>query len=333
MSHIFDALQRSETERLGPDAQPAAATELLERAERQTASKWDSSASSAKADANYANFDLTFGQRDAAATPVLERTAGTEVTVSGDLAGVFSQFRPVEVSLPFQTRLVSLAASETPAAEAFRLLGVRLRHLRSERTLKKLLITSTTPQEGKSLVAANLACTLASGTKQRVLLLDGDLRRPSLTGVFGLSEIPGACEYLQGKRSAIASVYRLQKPDIWIMPAGNPSANPLELMQPRKLSGLMEQLSAWFDWIVIDSPPVAPLADASIWARLSDGILLVTRTGQTKKRQLLRGLEGLDPGKLVGALLNSSQSSDESGYDYYRRPRDPAAAGETVQSQ
>ena len=88
-------------------------------------------------------------------------------------------------------------------------------------------------------------------------------------------------------------------------------------MQSGKLSLLMEQLETWFDWIVIDSPPVLPLADTSLWTRLADGILLVTRKGTTEKKQLQRGLEAVDKSKLLGALVNSSASAAHS--DYYQR--------------
>jgi Mrp family chromosome partitioning ATPase len=80
----------------------------------------------------------------------------------------------------------------------------------------------------------------------------------------------------------------------------------------------MDQLTAWFDWIIIDSPPVLPLADTSVWMRLADGILLATRQGSTEKRQLLRGLEAIEPRKLIGALVNSSDNA--SANDYYYNP-------------
>ena len=79
----------------------------------------------------------------------------------------------------------------------------------------------------------------------------------------------------------------------------------------------MEQLAGWFDWIIIDSPPVLPLADTSVWARLADGILLVTREGTTKRRQLQRGLQALEESKVLGAVVNSSASTDHTNY-YYR---------------
>ena len=96
-------------------------------------------------------------------------------------------------------------------------------------------------------------------------------------------------------------------------------------MQSGRLSELMEQLSAWFDWIIIDSPPILPLADTSVWARLADGILLVTREGTTKKRTLQRGLQALEQSKLLGAVVNSSASTDHSNYYHRYGPERPAS--------
>jgi capsular exopolysaccharide synthesis family protein len=170
------------------------------------------------------------------------------------------------------------------------------------------------------MVAANLACTLARRKEQRTLLLEGDVRRPALSKMFGLDRIPGICEWLQDDHRQMTNIYYLEGPGFWILPAGSASGNPLELLQSRKLSIVMDQLSTLFDWIVIDSPPVLPLADTSVWSRLADGILLVARQGTTEKRQLQRGLEALDQKKLIGALLNCSQSSALSEHYYYSDP-------------
>ena len=91
----------------------------------------------------------------------------------------------------------------------------------------------------------------------------------------------------------------------------------------------MDQLTGWFDWIIIDSPPVLPLADTSVWMRLADGILIVTRQGTTEKRHLQRGLEALEPKKLIGALVNGSKNAADSNYYYspatVSRPNDGSA--------
>jgi capsular exopolysaccharide synthesis family protein len=211
---------------------------------------------------------------------------------------------------------VSVGEEESLGAEKFRFLAVRLRQLRQTRPLKKVLITSTIPQEGKSTVAANLACTLARRKQHKTLLIEGDLRRPTVAQKFGLGRVPGLSEWLRGE-SETMNIYRLEALGLWVLPAGSAPENPLELMQSGKLSPTMEQLTAWFDWIIIDSPPVLPLADTSIWARLADGILLVTRKGITEKQQLQRGLEALEPAKLLGALVNGS--TDAAHSDYYQR--------------
>jgi len=172
-------------------------------------------------------------------------------------------------------------------------------------------------EEGKSMVAANLACTLARKQQQKILLLEGDLRRPTLAKQFGLGKILGLTELLQGEPCTAMNICQLEDLGLWILPAGSPSRTPLELIQSRKLSMLMDQLGAWFDWIVIDSPPLMPLGDTSVWMRVADGILLVTRPGKTAKRQLQRGLEAIEQSKLLGAVLNGSTDAGLGDYYHY----------------
>ncbi|MGA8866920.1 MAG: CpsD/CapB family tyrosine-protein kinase [Candidatus Sulfotelmatobacter sp.] len=293
MSHIFDALRRSEAERSGTESSAfSIATELLQAAEQKM---------QAVAVENHE-------------APRPEYLASVEDCPT------------LPVTIPPDSRLVSVAKDESLGAEKFRFLAVRLRQLRQSRPLKKVLITSTIPEEGKSTVAANLACTLARRKQQRTLLLEGDLRRPTIAGQFGLGPVPGLSEWFHGETATI-NIYRLEGLGLWLLPAGRAPQNPLELMQSGKLPALMEQLSAWFDWIVIDSPPVLPLADTSIWARQADGILLVTRKGVTQKQHLQRGLEALEQSKLLGALVNDS--SDVAHSDYYQRYSSPASPPET----
>jgi capsular exopolysaccharide synthesis family protein len=295
MSNIFDALQRAESEGSeGKSSTLTLATELLQAAEQKL--------------------------RDSGA--ILEPPASPESYESVDATppaaplGELDRCPVLPVSIREDSRLVSLGKEGSLGAEKFRFLAVRLRQLRQTRPLKKVLITSTIPQEGKSTVAANLACTLGRRKPQKTLLLEGDLRRPNIAAQFGLGNLPGLCDWLSGETPTI-NIYRLQNLGVWLLPAGSAPQNPLELMQSGRLSPLMEQLEAWFDWIVIDSPPVLPLADTSLWSRLADGILLVTRKGTTEKQQLQRGLEAIEKSKLLGALMNSSSNASHS--DYYQR--------------
>ena len=317
MSRIFDALQRSEAEQSEIDLS-SGTTEVLQRSERRAATKWETTVLSeqhnaAKSVDRGTSFSLPEVMPVAMAP---ENSTAAKLSPTEEHLDPFAQFQSLQVSLGPQSRLVCLTDSGSPAAEAFRLLGVRLRHLRRDRTLKNVLITSTIPQEGKSMVAGNLACTLALKTQQRTLLLEGDLRRPALSQMFGLGRNPGLSEWLLGDRSLTTSIYHLKDPNLWILPAGSTPNNALVLLQSGKLSTLMDQLSVLFDWIIIDSPPVLPLADTSIWMRLADGILLTARQGTTEKRQLQRGLEVVEPNKLIGAVLNSSQHASTSDYYY-----------------
>ncbi len=326
MSHIFDALQRAESESTGAESPRfSLATELLQAAEqkiRETAAGNQHAQVESSSPVSATELLQAAEQRmHETAVGTQQPTASSDPTPAASPFGDLERCPVLQVSIPQDTRLVVVGKEESLGAEKFRFLAVRLRHLRQSRPLRKILITSTIPQEGKSTVAANLACTLARRRQQKTLLLEGDLRRPTLAARFGLGRIPGLCEWLSGQTEGI-NLYRLESLGLWVLPAGAAPENPLELMQSGKLLPLMNQLEAWFDWIVIDSPPVLPLADASMWSRLADGILLITRKGTTEKKQLLRGLETLEKSKLLGALVNSSANAAHT--DYYQRYSSPS---------
>src|SRR5208283_2400518 len=198
MSQIFDALRRSEAERSGSDLTGLSdATELLELAERQGGTR-----------------------------QVVHRAKDERQTESIGI-DQFRQFQSVRVLVPPQSKLVCITDEESLAAEKFRFLSVRLRHLQQKRSLKSVLITSSMSEEGKSTVAANLACTMACKQQQRILLLEGDQRRPTLAQQFGLGRVPGLSEMLAGNPSQAMNIYQLEGLGFWILPAGNPPSNPL----------------------------------------------------------------------------------------------------------
>ena len=326
MSYIFDALQKSEAERSGVDRKAlAAATEVLQVAEQQAATEREAALTRATGRALEAVGSGQAGQQpfsEIASVAEIETEGAAEEPIETDAPiDQFRQFQQLRVMVSPQSHLVSVTDKDSLAAEKFRFLAVRLRQMRQVRNLKRVLITSSVPKEGKSTVAANLACALGRRVRQRTLLIDGDLRRPSLSNLFSLGKIPGLCEWLQGDSGPAESIYHLEDVGVWILPAGSTPRNPLELMQSGRLSVLMNQLSTWFDWIIIDSPPVLPLADTSVWARLADGVLLVTRQGTSEKRQLQRGLEVIERTKLIGAILNSSSNASHNHYYYHYKPQ------------
>jgi capsular exopolysaccharide synthesis family protein len=337
MSHIFEALQRSAAEGLGSEIPSALlATELLQAAERYAAAEGAPAAvcepavqratGAAHETETTPKFEAVAERQTAAPQTLVDLLNTVEPSSNDTHIGQFSQFQSLKVLVPTESRLVCITDKESAAAEKFRFLGVRLRQLQQGLSLKKVLVTSTIPGEGKSMVAANLACTLARRTQPKTLLLEGDLRRPSLAQLLGLGTVPGISEWLQDKSGSIPSIYHLEGTGLSMLPGGSSPRNPLELMQSSRLSALMDQLTSWFDWIVIDSPPVF-LGDTSIWMRLADGILLVVRQGTTQKEQLRRGLEVIEGTKLLGALLNSS--ANITHHDYYYQYTRPLASNRT----
>ena len=328
MSRIFDALQRSGTEQSGveyPDL-VSIVTEVFEapREQRPMAEPATTAEPAAAQPAFVQSINVqpinvqSISVQPISVQPVPVQPANVpttttepftkEVTGDGPL-----DFPSLEVSVLPSSRMVFLNEPDSLAAEKFRFLGVRLRQLQQSRPLKKVLVTSTIPEEGKSTVSANLAGVLAR-RKQSVLLVEGDLRRPTLASQFGLGRLAGLGEWLQSGRQTVSNVYRLEGPDFWFMPAGNPPENPLELLQSGRLSYLMGQLANLFDWIIVDSPPLLPLADTTVWSRVTDGTLLVAREGKSEKKQLQRGLEALKKSDLLGVVLNGCAHPDHKSY-------------------
>lgn len=301
MSRIFDALQRSGTEQSGVEYPDMVSVAEVFEAPKPATTGQQQPADQAR------NFQEPLIPSQAV-QELLQESAAEESSRNSA-----SEFPSLEVSVTPASRLVYFTEPDSLAAEKFRFLGVRLRQLRQSRTLKKVLVTSTIPEEGKSLVSANLAGVLAR-RKERVLLIEGDMRRPTLAQQFGLGTLAGLAEWLQGGLQAPSNIYHLGQPGFWFMPAGNPPSNTLELMQSGRLSLLMKQLAALFDWIIVDSPPLLPLADTTVWARLTEGTLLVAREGKTQKRSLLRGLEILKKSDLLGVVLNGCSNLDQDSY-------------------
>ena len=210
-------------------------------------------------------------------------------------------------------RLVTMNHDRGAGAEQFRMLSVRLKDRRKEAGLRKILITSSVPGEGKSVVAANLAVSLARGGGENVLLLGGDVLSPGLNRLLGCDGIPGIHECLNGDQPYINYLYRVAPFSLWFLPPGKAS-DRINVMESARLKELLDLLSSSFDWVVIDSPPLLPLADANVWARMVDGVLLVVREGKTSKKCLQRAISGLGGPQLLGVVVNECRHANADGY-------------------
>lgn len=213
-----------------------------------------------------------------------------------------------------ESRLVSMSDPGCLGAEKFRVLAARLRHLHEQNSLKTLLVTSSGPGDGKSFISGNLALTMALRAGNRALLVEGDLRRPMVMPMWGLPRSRGLSDYLQSETPISDYLYRVGDHRLWLLPAGSDPDYPLDLLHSGRLKETMAQLRSWFDWVIIDAPPLLPLADASLWSRCSDGVLVVVRQGKTKKKELKTALHHLDGANVIGAVMNDA---DTMGQSYY----------------
>ncbi len=289
MSHIFEALQRAEAERSGGSLPKNAdsVAELLQGVEQEIERK------------------QSLSELPPSAKP---ESPGAET---------FTSAKVLSPALAADSRLVCLTDQGGLAAEKFRVLGLKLRNLRERRKLKRIVVTGTAPEEGKSLVAANLALNQARSKVLKTLLVDGDLRRPTLGSRFGFDRsLPGLSECLRGERQLSEVVYKLNGSGLWFLPAGRAPENPLDLMQSGRLPELLDRLG-FFDWIVIDTPPVTPVADTTFWMKLADGVLVVIREGVSEKKVVERALDSFDRAALLGVVVNSCSRSEHN--DYYSR--------------
>lgn len=218
-------------------------------------------------------------------------------------------------------RILSTNNGDESGLERFRMLRHRLQQLRQKRPLSTLLVTSPVPREGKTVVAANLALVLASKS-DRVLLVDADLRSSGLRAVLGVPEGPGLAEVLEGRQDLRSTLRYIEPLKFCYLPAGSHASSPTELLQGPRPQALLHALAAAFEWVIVDSPPVNLFADAVSLSTLSDGALLVVRSGFTSKEGLKDAIAALDGTFLAGIVLNAHESPhDTDHYAYYRRQK------------
>jgi receptor protein-tyrosine kinase len=224
------------------------------------------------------------------------------------------RFRP-------ENRIVGHHPDGAFGAEKFRFLRHRLTQLRRSRPVNTVLVTSSVPKEGKTVVAVNLAVTLAKSSR-RVALFDADMRHPSAQSALGFPAMSGLAEFLEGKTEVDSVMRRVEPAGLYFLPAGKASRNPFELLEDARMRELVELASTAFDWVVIDAPPLIPFADAHHLASLADAVLIVARPGVTPRDTLRQVFGRLDQLKVVGVVLNACDDRTHDGYYYHYYPRD-----------
>jgi capsular exopolysaccharide synthesis family protein len=210
--------------------------------------------------------------------------------------------------------LVAISVPGSSAAEQFRLLRTRIESREQGRRAQILLVTSPRIGDGKTTTSANLALTMAQEFQQTVVLVEADLRRPTLAAQFGVQAEPGLVDVLVGAATLEDALVTVPGYHLALLPAGIAAARSTELLASTVMQRVLASLRARFSRIVIDTPPVA-LADTHVLARQADGVLVVVRAGVTPRPAVERALAGIDRERLMGIVLNEvDDTTDEYVY-------------------
>jgi len=254
-------------------------------------------------------------ERDHRAPPAeVEERSSTDLSAAIPAPSAAGPTRRIE------EHLVSLLAPNSFEAEQYRALRAVLEQGRKAKSLSVIAISSPAAGDGKTLTAINLAGTLAQAPEARILLVDGDLRRPAVEEHLGLSteRSAGLVEAILDPGMTLErAVRRLPLFNLWVLPAGRCPASPYEVLKSPRLGDLLQDARRRFDYVLIDTPPVVPVPDLRLITKWVDGFLMVVAAHKTPRRLLEEALYVADPGKIVGLVFNNDDRLLSRAYGYY----------------
>jgi capsular exopolysaccharide synthesis family protein len=214
-------------------------------------------------------------------------------------------------------KLVILPDARPALVEQYRKLAATLHFVQTERPIRTVMVASSISGEGKTFTASNLALTLSESYSRRVLLVDADLRRPSVHNVFRIPNHFGLSDEL-AKEGDDLPVVREMTPTLSILTGGRPDSDPMSGLISSRMKKIIELASAEYDWVIVDTPPVGLLSDAKLLAGMVDAAVLVIAAGSTPYELIKRATETLGRRHILGVVLNRvSDRVEAGGYNYY----------------
>jgi protein-tyrosine kinase len=261
------------------------------------------------------------GESKSPPRPVIQASMGelnqqqSDVTPSG---------RPVSRTLSHpdgvDPRLAAFLDPSSPPAESFKMLRTKLLVASRERELRTVMVTSAEPLDGKSLVSANLAVSIATGINEYVMLVDCDLRAPSIHRMFNVKTSRGIQEYLKEGTSLAPFLTKTSLKKLTLLPGSQPCSNPSELLCSQKMRLLVDELKSRYDdrFIIFDTPPGQFTAETAFLARLMDAVILVARYGKTPRELISETIGNIGRERIFGVVFNASHER-EKDYRYYYR--------------
>jgi protein-tyrosine kinase len=227
-----------------------------------------------------------------------------------------------------QGRIVAAPGAPAVLAEQYRRLAATLHHAQLVQGTKVVMVTSAHPGDGKTLTAANLALTLSESYRRDVLLVDADLRRPSLHELFGVPNMAGLNEGLKARRDDKLAVLKITE-TLTLLPAGRPDPDPMSSLTSNRMAEILREGAGRFDWVVVDTAPLGVLTDANLLSTMVDGALLVIRAEVTPYAAVTKAVDALGRDRLLGVVLNGVDvPAKETEYygRYHQAPHEHTAA-------
>lgn len=227
---------------------------------------------------------------------------------------------PTTVSLDearLHTRLVLFTNSQSSGCEQYRTLRTQVFHAAERKLTQVILATSAVAGEGKTSTVLNLAWAIAQSKEKRVLVIDSDLRRPSVSSYLGLDFELGFGEVLNEVSEALPSIVRVADSTLYILSSSREESQPAELLSKERVGETLAELRKYFDYILIDAPPVVAFADARLLANHADAIIVVVRAGMAGHSTVERAIEALPSNRILGVVLNGADQVSELGYYGY----------------
>jgi protein-tyrosine kinase len=225
--------------------------------------------------------------------------------------GLFHGFDPA-----MGTLIVASKTASPILVEQFRSLAATLHHAQVERQLKTVMVTSASVNDGKSLTASNISLTLSESYRRRVLLIDADLRRPTLHHVFQVRSVSGLNEGLKATRDEKLPLIKITE-TLTLLPAGSPELDPMGGLSSARMSRIIQEAASRYDWVIVDTPPVGVLADASIVFGMVNAAILVVRAGVTHFPDVEAAVNALGRDRILGVVFNAVDPSEIQGKSYY----------------
>jgi capsular exopolysaccharide synthesis family protein len=224
--------------------------------------------------------------------------------------------------------LVSFVAPASLEADQYRTLRHAVERLRHDSGFQVFAIASAGAGDGKTVTTLNLAGSLAQSPETRVLVVGADLHRPAMTEYLGLARrSPGLAEAILNQEYGLAqAVRRLDSLNVSVLPAGDAQGRPYELLASPRLEGLLGEARRLYDYVLIDTPPVVPLADCRLLGRWVDGFIVVVAAHKTPRKLLAEALSLLEPAKLLGVVFNGDDQPLSPYYGYYGHAHRPSRA-------